>query len=79
MLELEITKDNTTGITKVTGYSYIPIYTVEDDTGALRVLRLREAITAYKESQVGHVTEAVYNDMVYGLDRLEKRINPETK
>ena len=79
VLELEITKDNTTGITKVTGYSYTPIYTVEDDTGALRVLRLREAITAYKESQVGHVTEAVYNDMVYGLDRLEKRINPETK
>ena len=79
VLELEITKDNTTGITKVTDYSYTPIYTVEDDTGSLRVLRLREAITAYKESQVGHVTDAVYNDMVYGLDRLEKRIHPKTE
>ena len=79
VLELEITKDNTTGITKVTNYSYTPIYTVEDDTGMLRVLRLQEAIVAYEESQVGHVTEAVYNDMVYGLDRLEKRIHPEAK
>ena len=76
VLELEITKDNTTGVTKVTGFSYTPIYTVEDDTGSLRVLRLQEAINAYKDSQVAHVSDAVYNDMVYGMDRLEKRINP---
>ena len=79
VLELEITKDNVTGITKVTNYSYTPIYTVEDDTGSLRVLRLQEAINAYKTSQVGHVTDTVYNDMVYGLDRLEKRIHPKTE
>ena len=54
----------------------VPIYTVEDDTGSLRVLRLQEAINAYKDSQVAHVSDAVYNDMVYGMDRLEKRINP---
>jgi poly-gamma-glutamate synthesis protein (capsule biosynthesis protein) len=76
VLELEITKDNTTGVTKVTNFSYTPIYTVEDDTGSLRVLRLQEAINAYKDSQVAHVSDAVYNDMVYGMDRLEKRINP---
>ncbi len=79
VLELEITKDNVTGITKVTDYTYTPIYTVEDDTGSLRVLRLQEAINAYKTSQVGHVTDAVYNDMIYGLDRLEKRIHPKTE
>lgn len=79
VLELEITKDNTTGITKVTDYSYTPIYTVEDDTGSLRVLRLQEAINAYNTSRVGHVSEEVYNDMVYGLDRLEKRIHPQTE
>ena len=76
VLELEITKDNTTCVTKVTNFSYTPIYTVEDDTGSLRVLRLQEAINAYKDSQVAHVSDAVYNDMVYGMDRLEKRINP---
>ena len=79
VLELEITKDNTTGVTKVTDYKYTPIYTVTDDTGMLRVLRLEEAINAYKTSQVGHVPEEIYNDMVYGLDRLEKRIHPKTE
>ena len=79
VLKLEITKDNTTGITKVTGFSYTPIYTVEDDMGNLRVVRLREAVDAYKDARVGHVTEATFNDMVYGLDRLEKRINPVTE
>ena len=37
---------------------------------------VKEAINAYKDSQVAHVSDAVYNDMVYGMDRLEKRINP---
>lgn len=76
VLELEITKDNVTGVTKVTDFSYTPIYTVEDDTGAMRVLRLQQAIRAYETSQVGHVTEEVYKDMVYGLDRLHTRITP---
>lgn len=77
VLDLEITKDNTTGVTKVTNFSYTPIYTVEDDTGSLRVLRLKEAVDAYNAAQVGHVTEATYKDMLYGLDRLEKRIHPK--
>ena len=76
VLELEITKDNTTGVTKVTGYTYTPIYTIMDDTGHLRVVRLREAIEAYEEGRIGRVTEEAYNSMVYGLDRIEKRINP---
>jgi len=77
VLDLEITKDNTTGVTKVTGFSYTPIYTVEDDTGAMRVLRLQEAINAYETAQVGHVTEETYKDMVYGLERLKTRITPK--
>lgn len=78
ILELEITKDNTTGITKVTNYSYTPIYTVQDDTGLLRVMRLREAVAAYENSRVGRVTEEVYNSMLYGLKRIESRISPES-
>ena len=77
ILELEITKDNTTGITKVTGFNYTPIYTVEDDTGLLRVVRLREAIAAYEKSRVGSVTADTYESMIYGLNRIESRINPE--
>lgn len=78
ILELEITKDNTTGITKVTDYRYTPIYTVQDDTGLLRVVRLSEAISAYEEGRIGRVTEETYESMLYGLKRIESRIQPET-
>ena len=77
ILELEITKDNTTGITKVTDFTYTPIYTVRDDAGLLRVVRLDEAIFAYKEKRVGCVTPETYESMLYGLTRIEARINPE--
>lgn len=76
ILELEITKDNTTGITKVTDYSYTPIYTVRDDAGLLRVVRLQEAIYAYEESRVGRVDAQTYESMIYGLERIKTRINP---
>jgi poly-gamma-glutamate synthesis protein (capsule biosynthesis protein) len=79
ILELEITKDNTTGITKVTNYSYTPIYTIQDDTGLLRVVRLQEAIDAYESSRVGRVTEESYDSMIYGMERIETRIHPETE
>ena len=77
ILDLEITKDNTTGVTRVTGYSYTPIYTVRDDTGRLRVVRLQGAIDAYKAGRIGKVSKETYNNMIYGLERLEKRIHPE--
>lgn len=77
ILDLEITKDNTTGVTKITGYSYTPIYTVEDDTGMLRVVRLREAISGYESGRIGRVSEETYKDMLYGLERIEARIHPE--
>ena len=77
ILELEITKDNTTGITKVTNFAYTPIYTVQDDAGLLRVVRLKEAISGYEEKRVGCVTPETYESMIYGLERIESRINPE--
>lgn len=79
ILELEITKDNTTGITKVTNYSYTPIYTIKDDTGLLRVVRLQEAMDAYENSRVGRVTAESYESMKYGLQRIEARVHPETE
>ena len=77
ILDLEITKDNTTGVTKITGYSYTPIYTVEDDMGMLRVVRLREAISGYESGRIGRVSEETYKNMLYGLERIEARIHPE--
>lgn len=77
ILELEITKDNSSGITKVTDFSYTPIYTIQDDAGLPRVVRLREAIAAYEAGRVGRVTPETYESMVYGLQRIESRISPE--
>ena len=76
ILELEITKDNTSGITKVTDFTYTPIYTIQDDAGLPRVVRLREAIAAYEAGRVGRVTPETYESMVYGLKRIESRITP---
>lgn len=77
ILELEITKDNTTGITKVTDFTYTPIYTVQDDTGLLRVVRLKEAIDSYEANRIGRVNAETYESMLYGLERIKNRINPE--
>ena len=77
VLDLEITKDNTTGVTKITGYTYTPIYTVEDDTGLLRVVRLREAISGYEAGRIGRVSEETYKNMLYGMERIEARVHPE--
>ena len=76
VLNLEITKDNISGITKVTGFTYTPIYTVKDDAGLLRVMRLEEAISAYEKGRIGKVTPETYESMVYGLKRIEARVNP---
>lgn len=53
ILDLEITKDNTTNITKVSGYSYTPIYTVKYGEcngyreGERRVVRISSALRAF--------------------------------
>ena len=80
ILDLEITKDHASGMTRVTGYSYTPIYTLTEDTapdGQHRVVRLRQAISAYEMDFVGKVSEAVYGDMTHALQRINERINPE--
>ena len=77
ILELEITKDHETGITKVTGFTTTPIFTVHEEEKPLRVLRIREAMHAYEESYVDRVSEETYNDMAYALKRIEDRIKGE--
>lgn len=79
ILNLEITKDNQTGATSITGYDYTPIYTVCDpETGApLKVLRIRQAVKAYEQFFVGRVDEATYTGMSTALTRIEERIKGE--
>lgn len=77
VLNLEITRDNATGETKVTGYEYTPIFTAVDDAGILKVVRLREAIAAYEAGHVSRVSQASYDKMIYALSRVESRVHPE--
>lgn len=77
LLELEITKNNKTGKTAITGYSYTPLYTVVEGDGTVRVVKLREAIAAYEQNALGRVSREIYESMVYALGRIEARVQPE--
>ena len=80
LLDLEITRDNATGDTFLSGYEYIPIFTLKPDqsaAGGHRVVRIREAMERYEQNFVGGITEDAYKDMEYALGRIEKRVNPE--
>ena len=79
VLDLEITKNNDTGKTKITGYSYTPIFTAKDNQGLLRVLRLEQAVAAYESGHIERVTQAEYDAMIYAQKRIEARIHPEKK
>ena len=80
ILDLEITKDNATGETRLSGYDYTPIYTLKPEqslSGGHRVVRIREAMQRYESDFVGSITEEAYSSMEYALKRIEKRVNPE--
>ena len=85
ILDLEITKDSSTGTTKVTDYSYTPIYTVsevETADGYRRVVRIDKAVEAWEENYLDKVSQSAKESMVHALGRIEARINPpveETK
>ena len=82
ILDLQITRVNSTGETYLSGWDYTPIFTLkpeQSNIGGHRVVRIREAMERYELDFVGKVTEDTYGDMEYALERIEKRINPEPK
>ena len=79
ILDLEITKDSSTGTTKVTNYSYTPIYTVseaETAYGYRCLVRIDKTVEAWEENYLDKVSQSAKESMVYALDRIEARINP---
>lgn len=79
ILDIEITKDSSTGVTKVTDYSYTPIYTVkpsdsEGDYSYSRVMRVEKAIEAYNGNFLDKVTATCAANMEYALTRIEDRV-----
>ena len=79
ILDVEVTKDADLKTTKVTGYSYIPIYTTKESEGDgyRRVVRTKEAMYAYENNYVDKVTADCYTAMKNSLERIEKRISGE--
>ena len=81
ILDLEITKDLTTGKTRVTDYSYTPIYTLkgaecEGNTNIYRVMRIDEALSSYHGNFLDKITKTTQESMDKALTRIDERTNP---
>lgn len=75
LLELEITRDNTTGQTRITGCSCIPVYTLtpERDGEAMRLVHLETAMAQYENNFIHKVSEKAYNNMKSALAKIKAR------
>lgn len=75
ILNLEITK--TGEGTKITGYSYTPIFSVSERGRSLRSVRIAEAMIARDGNHIERVNAATYDAMTYALERIEARTKGE--
>lgn len=75
VLKLEITKNGTE--TKITGYSYTPIFTVAERGSTLRSVRIAQTMAAYDSNYIKSVSQATYDSMIYALERIEARVKGE--
>jgi hypothetical protein len=71
-------KDANAGVTRVTNYSYTPIYTVREGEAVgnkdRRVVRIEKALEAYEENFLDKVTDATAQGMQKALTRIGERI-----
>lgn len=76
ILDIEITKDADLKTTKVTNFSYIPIYTEKETEcdGYRRVVRIEQAMHAYENNYVDKVTADSYTAMQKAMKRIPERI-----
>ena len=73
-------KDPELGTTKVTNFTYTPIFTVKDTEspdGFRRVVRIEQAMTAYENNYVDKVSTAAYSNMDKALRRIYERVTGE--
>lgn len=78
ILDVQITRDNEMGTTKIDGYTVTPIYTLSEaeGNGQRRVVRINECIAAWEVNFVDKVTKSAKEAMDYSLERIEARIDP---
>ena len=75
LLELEITRDNRTGQTRITGCDYIPLYTLtpERDGEAMRIVRIYEHMAMYENNHVTKIGETAYKNMKSALEKIKAK------
>lgn len=76
LLNLEVTRDNSTGKTRITACDYTPIYTVTPtrDGRAAQVLRIESAMAGFEGDHIYSVSEETYKNMAYALERIRSRV-----
>ena len=78
ILDIEITKDDNAGITRVTDYSYTPIYTVREGEAIgnkdRRVVRIEKALEAYQDNFLDKITDATAEGMKKAMTRIPERM-----
>ena len=79
ILDIQITKDNELGTTKIDGFTATPIFILneEQSNGQRRVVRIEEAMAAYEVNFVDKVTPGAIESMAHSLERIEARLDPE--
>ena len=76
VLDLEITKSAATGKTRITDFSYTPIY--RDNSGnKLQLMRLDAIVAAYEGNYLDKVSKETYESLLIARDSIKSRI--ETK
>ena len=77
ILDLEITKNLQTGDTKITDYSYTPIFSVREEGKSLRVVRLETAMEAFQDGYIDRITQESFDAMTYAMERIKARVAGE--
>lgn len=73
LLELQITKNGQSGETSITDFDCVPIYRQKTSEG-FRMLRIRQALTAYENRYIDAVSQEDYEAMKSALNKIESRI-----
>ena len=81
VMDIQITKDNDMGTTRIDNFTLTPIYTLSEaeGNGHRRVVRINESIDAWEINFVDKITTAAKESMEYSLTRIEARTQPKVE
>jgi len=78
ILDIEITKDATAGTTKITDYSYSPIYTVKNGESIgnndWKVVRIEKTLEAHQENFLDKINDTCEASMEKAMTRIVERM-----